>query len=216
MCYKDFVHRGLFDLTSLQIPLASTIELVMSDQVDTESVSHDSILAMGVCSSADLEQCIQGSGRSSVEPNSTCASAPDGTFGEWDWQMLAHQQQYQEQQYLQQQQQIQQHEYQQQLPPQSRPQSFQHETDCQIADHSKNTAFGLSAPTPQVGVPWTQLVTQSGREQYGTQDLSYAPEAAIFGSEGQQIISLSDPSWSAPSATQSIPNMGSDYGAVKW
>jgi hypothetical protein len=130
--------------------------------------------------------------------------------------MLAHQQQYQEQQYLQQQHQIQQHEYQQQLPPQSRPQSFQHETDCQIADHSKNTAFGLSAPTPQVGVPWTQLVTQSGREQYGTQDLSYAPEAAIFGSEGQQIISLSDPSWSAPSATQSTPNTGSDYGAGKW
>lgn len=192
-------------MQSLQTLPTSCAELVMSDQAETESASQNAILALGVCSSTDLNQSTYGSGGSSVEPNSTYTFAPDGPCGEWNWQMLAHRQQYQQQDSLQQQQQYQQ---------QTQSQSFQYGPICQVPNRSKVGAFGPSTLTPQVRLPWTQPTTQLDPGQYGVQDLRCSPKAAMFSSE-QQVADLPDAHWSAPSVAQSTLDMRSDYGAVK-
>jgi hypothetical protein len=183
----------------------------MSDQTETESVSHNAMLAIGVCLSTDSKQSIYGSGGSSVEPNGTHTSAPDGTCGGWGLQTLAHGRQYQQHDFWQQQQQCQQYQYQQQM----QSALFQYGTGCQIPDRSKTGTLDLSAPAPQVGVPWTQSTTQSDPGQYETQDLYYNSEATIYNSERQQVSNLPDPYWSIPSASQSTLDMRSDYGTVK-
>jgi hypothetical protein len=184
---------------------------MMSNQTDdTESVSHHSVLAIEVCPFTDSGQFTHGTGTSSVEPSSTYAPVPNGASPEWDWQMLAHQQQY-----LQLQQQ-----YQQQSSQGPQLQPSHRGTVDQLPDRSKASTSGLPTSAPQVGVPWTQPMSQSEPEQYD-QDIHYNTDAAIFG-VGQRTTSVDDLDldWSGPSETQlsetqSNSSKRSDYGVVK-
>jgi hypothetical protein len=178
----------------------------MSKQTDnTESVSHHSVFAIEVCPFTDSGQFTHGSGASSVELDSTYASAPDGALANCDWQMLAHQQQYLQPQ----------HQYQQQMSPrlQEQPQPVHCETVDQLPDRSRAGASGLPTSAPQVGVPWNQVISQSDAGQYD-QDIHYNTEAAIFGI-GEHTTGFSDLDWSGMSETQSTSSKRSDYGVVK-
>lgn len=214
--YKNFVHARLFGYTSLQSRLTWIIELVMSDRTDTESVSHNSILAIEVCSSTDSGQSIHGSGGGSVEPNSIYASPPDRTFSEWDWQMLALQQQYQQQQYQQQSPHLSQQQYQQPSQPQTHQQYLQNGTSGDIPELSQTSVYDLPMSVPQFEIPWTQATSQSDRGRYEGKAFDQTLDAAIYGDEGQRATSLPDLSWSTPPAARDAPGKESDYSVAKW
>lgn len=178
----------------------------MSDRTDTDSVSPHSIPATGTRSFTDPDQFIHGSGAISVEPNSAYISALDGPSIEWDWQMLADQEQYQQQPYLL--------EFLHQPQQQTQPQHFQCGTAGQIPDRSKASNFGLPTPASQIGLPWTQTMSQPDPGQYEAQASHHTPYAATVGSEGQQTTSLPDLNWSVPSETQSTPSKRADDSVV--
>ena len=179
-CIKVLYSSLSYSSLSLVKPPYPTIELAMSDHLNTSTLDPRFLSTTGTYPSVDSNDFTHSPATSSAGPNSACGSgsvstsAFDTSTPDWAWQTLVQHQSTHQQ-------------------SQQQAQQCPYDLSGRLPGYPSTPAFDPSVREQPVGISHTQMPEDT-------------PYTATASAEGQYFASLPDLSWPAPPTNQGSPS----------